>query len=81
MLQCSSLVVFLNGNEIGSSDTFATLTAADFSLGSGSNTLTFVVTNTVADPAGSANPTALDFGVSHIRSSPYQSYVGLSFFS
>jgi hypothetical protein len=60
MLQCSSLVVFLNGNEIGSSD---------------------VVTNTVADPAGSANPTALDFGVSHIRSSPYQSYVGLSFFS
>jgi hypothetical protein len=58
----NSVVVFLNGVQIGSSGTFTALTSAGFSFGTGANTLEFDVTNTVADPAGSANPTALDFG-------------------
>ena len=57
----NSVVVFLNGTEIGASDTFNALTDADFTLGSGSNTLTFVVTNDPTTP-DLANPTALDFG-------------------
>jgi hypothetical protein len=58
----NSVVAFLNSSQIGSSNTFSTLTSANFSFSTGLNTLEFAVTNTVADPTGSANPTALDFG-------------------